>query len=208
MISRRLNPQGKDLRREYVWIGTVQTIEEIDSLVDRFKVSTCVIDAQPEIHATREFVKRNRGIAWLCYFNEHQKGSAKWDREQHIVQLNRTEALDSAKQGIRDAQVILPRRIPLIDEFAQHLSSDAKKLIEDEQTGAKSYRYIKTGTNHFSLAFTYDWLACEDERRQYESFILPGPAENYRPIMYDCIRAMENETGIQWPIRWDRHRVF
>ena len=60
--------------------------------------------------------------------------------------------LDAAKKGIRDAEVVLPRRIPLLEKFAEHLASDAKQLIEDEETGAKSYRYVRTGVNHYSLA--------------------------------------------------------
>jgi hypothetical protein len=34
-------------------------------------------------------------------------------------------------------------------------------LDEDEETGIKKYRYIRTGTNHYSLAFTYAWLATQ-----------------------------------------------
>ena len=36
--------------------------------------------------------------------------------------------------------------------------ADAKVLDEDEETGAKKYRYIRTGIDHFSL-FTYAWMA-------------------------------------------------
>jgi hypothetical protein len=70
--------------------------EELDDLMSRFRISKCVIDALPEIHATRAFAERHRGQVWLNYFNENQKGSYKWDQEQHIVQVNRTEALDAA----------------------------------------------------------------------------------------------------------------
>ncbi len=34
-----------------------------------------------------------------------------------------------------------------------------KQLVEDEDTGAKSFRYVRTGTDHYSLAFTYDCVA-------------------------------------------------
>ena len=44
-------------------------------------------------------------------------------------------------------------------EFAQHLAADVKQLVEDEDTGAKSFRYVRTGTDHYSLAFTYDCIA-------------------------------------------------
>ncbi len=39
------------------------------------------------------------------------------------------------------------------------MAADAKVLDEDEETGAKKYRYIRTGEDHFSLAFTYAWMA-------------------------------------------------
>src|SRR5213594_2446222 len=119
------------------------------------------------------------------------------------TEAHRTEALDAAKKGIRDGEVVLPRRVPLLETFAEHLASDAKKLIEDEETGAKSYRYIRTGTNHYSLAFTYDWLASEQERRSCgDCFIgLDDEDDSMRPIMYGLIRAHRNE-GFEWPIRW------
>ena len=142
------------------------------------------------------------GSVYLNYFNESQRGSTKWDRDQHIVQINRTEALDAAKKGIRDGQVILPRRGRLVEEFAEHLSCDAKKLIEDEATGAKSYRYLRTGTNHYSLAFTYDWIASERERKSspWDSFIIPIGGETMAGRL---IRAARHE-GLEWPPRWDR----
>ena len=205
VISRRKDPKGESITREVVWIGTVQSYEELDSLMDRYHISRCVIDAMPEIHATRQFAKRHGGRVWLCYFNENQKGSAKWDQEQHIVQVNRTEALDAGKKGIRDAEVILPRRIPVVQTFAEHLASDAKQLIEDEETGAKSYRYIRTGTNHYSLAFCYDWLASENDRVSYGGIVEVGDWGG--TIMGGFIRAMRNE-GAEWPPRWDRNRVF
>ena len=31
--------------------------------------------------------------------------------------------------------------------------------MEDEDTGAQAYRYVRTGTDHYSLAFTYDCVA-------------------------------------------------
>ena len=203
VISRRIDPKGVEKKREILYIGAAQGFDELDSLMDRFKVSKCVIDALPEIHATRAFAGRHRGRVWLNYFHENQKGSAKWDKEQHIVQVNRTEALDAAKKGIRDGAVVLPRRLPLIEEFAEHLASDAKKLIEDEETGAKSYRYIRTGTNHYSLAFTYDWIASEHERRQSSVWVHSELRPEDRPIMWQLLQDMRHE-GLEWPPRWGK----
>jgi hypothetical protein len=152
-------------RRQVVWIGTVQAYAELDRLMERFNVQTCVIDALPEIHATRAFAQRHHGRVYLNYFVESQRGSYAWDPKESIVRENRTEALDASRQAIRGREVLLPRAGPVLQEFASHLAADVKRLEEDEETGARAFRYVKTGTNHFSLAFTYDVIAWSRESR-------------------------------------------
>jgi hypothetical protein len=62
--------------------------------------------------------------------------------------------------AIRDKEIVLPRRLPVVEEFARHMAADAKVLDEDEETGAKTYRYVKAGgENHYSMAFTYALMA-------------------------------------------------
>jgi hypothetical protein len=41
------------------------------------------------------------------------------------------------------------------------MACDAKVLEDNEETGAKKYRYIRTGENHYSMAFTYAAMALE-----------------------------------------------
>ncbi len=144
-----------------VHLAVCHEFSDLDALMKRFRVSRCVIDGLPETHATRDFTKRHRGHVFMCFFNEHQRGEMKWDREAHTVQVNRTEALDASRAAIRDKRVVLPRRVPIVEIFARHMAADAKVLDEDEETGAKKYRYVRTGEDHFSLAFTYAWMAAE-----------------------------------------------
>jgi len=106
----------------------------------------------------------------MNYFVETQKGATKWDTTQMIVQENRTEALDTSRRVIRDGRRILPRQSDIVREFAKHVAADAKRLHEDQETGAQAYRYVKTGTNHFSLAFTYDCIAAQRASR-YEALL-------------------------------------
>ena len=75
------------------------------------------------------------------------------------MEINRTEALDASRAVIREKKVILSRVSPHLEEFARHMACDAKVLDEDPDTGAKKYRYIRTGENHFSMAFTYAVMA-------------------------------------------------
>ncbi len=144
-------------RQHLIHLGVCHDFAQLDPLMQRFQVRTCVIDGLPETHATREFARRHPEKVFLCYFNEHQRGEARW--EPLKVELNRTDALDASRAAILTQQVVLPREQPIVREFAEHLSADAKKLQEDPETGVKRYRYIKTRTNHFGLAFCYAWLA-------------------------------------------------
>ena len=163
--------------REVVWIGTVQDYPQLDDLMKRFRIRKCVIDALPDIHATRAFAKRHSGKVWLNYFQESQRGAYRWDNEQRIVYENRTEALDASRQAIRDHKVVLPRAGPILQEFAEHLAADVKRLHEDEETGARAFRYIKTATNHFSLAFTYDCIAWSRDTSWGPRIALPWQTE-------------------------------
>lgn len=151
-------------KREVIYLGIHHDYSELDDLMKRFGVRRAVIDALPEVHATRAFALRHRGRVWLNYFQESQRGSYRWDADQWIVQENRTEAMDASRQGLRRGDLVLPRRGPLVEEFAEHVASDVKQLVEDQDTGARSYRYVRTGTNHFSLALTYDCIAASRER--------------------------------------------
>jgi len=145
-----------------VHLAICRDFEELDGLMKAFYVTRCVIDGLPETHAARAFAQRHEGQVFLSFFNENQRGVPKWDEEGQIVQVNRTEALDASRAAVREKKLVLPRRSPLVETFARHMAADAKVLEEDESTGIQKYRYIKTGENHFSLAFTYAWLARED----------------------------------------------
>ncbi len=146
-----------------LYLDIPRIFSELDDLMEWFQVHRCVIDALPEIHATRVFAERHRGQAFLSFFNEHQRGEAKWVDQARTVQVNRTEALDASRAAIRDRNVVLPRRCPRVEEFATHMANDAKQLREDPTTGAQAYRYLRTGPDHFSLAFTYDCIAWAKE---------------------------------------------
>ncbi|MCP4003132.1 MAG: phage tail protein [bacterium] len=160
-------------KREVVYVGTRQDYRELDELIERYKIQRCVIDALPEIHATRDFAKRHSGRVYLNYFVESQRGSYSWDYSEQIVRENRTEALDASRQVVRDRKVVLPRGGELMREFASHMSADVKQLVEDADTGAQAYRYVRIGTDHYSLAFTYDCIAWSRETA-------------YRPFEWVC----------------------
>ncbi len=152
---------GSD-KHHLVHLAVCHTFDELDGFIERFHVDRCVVDGLPETHATREFAGRHPGVVFMSFFNDNQRGAAKWDLSARSVLINRTEALDASRLAIRDEKVVLPRQDKTVEEFAVHMAADAKVLDEDDETGIKRYRYIHTGDDHFSFAFTYAWMAAMD----------------------------------------------
>src|SRR5207245_7258692 len=111
---------------------------------------------------TRSFAGKHPGVVFMSFFNDSQRGAPAWNHQAQSVLVNRTEVLDASRAAVRQKKLVLPRQVPLVALFAEHMAADAKVLKEDEETGAQKYKYMKTGENHFSFAFTYAWLAATD----------------------------------------------
>jgi hypothetical protein len=67
----------------------VERFEELSALRRRFSIARCVIDGLPETHATRDFAREHPYRVFLNFFNENQRGSARWDRQDFKVEINR-----------------------------------------------------------------------------------------------------------------------
>lgn len=146
-----------------VHLGVYKEWEELDGLMENFKVQRCVVDAQPETRNARAFAKRfnkdGRMRVYLNWYNVHQKGSYRWNEKDMTVQENRTEALDASHRELKDKEIVLPKHCDITEVFAEHCHNIAKKLEEDEDTGSKIYNYVKLGPDHFRHAFNYETIA-------------------------------------------------
>jgi len=177
--------QGKDLhvvigkkdseKARVVHIGIYKDWNELDRLMKNFNVSRCVVDALPETRNARAFARRFKGKIFLCYYNEHQKGSYAWNEKELIVSCNRTESLDASHNEIMKGELVLPRESDMTREFAKHLHNVAKKLEEDQESGSRRYTYVKLGTDHFRHAFNYQQVAASELRTRR----LPPPAPSW-----------------------------
>ena len=168
--------QGKDLHvvigkkhpekaGKTVHLGVYRDWQELDRLMRNFRVLRCVADALPETRNARAFAEHHRGKVYLNYYNQHQKGSYKWNEQELIVQCNRTESLDASHKQIMNQEIILPKECDIVRDFAQHLHNVAKKLEEDEETGSKRYVYVKLGPDHFRHAFNYECMARQSSKK-------------------------------------------
>ena len=170
--------QGKDLHvvigRQHerkvgkiVHLGIYKEWTKLEELMTAFNVYRCVIDGMPDQNKARDLAKKFPGKVFLNFYNERQKGSYKWNQADWTVSSNRTESLDSSHAQIQRApgdirvgdSIIMPRRSPEVEEFAQHCHNIAKRLEEEEETGSKRYVYVRLGPDHFRHAFNYECIA-------------------------------------------------
>ena len=119
----------------------------------------CVVDAMPNIKFARNFAERFKGRVFINFYNEHQKGSYKWNEKEWIVQCNRTESLDSSHREVATANIVIPRRSDIVDQFANHLHNIAKRLETDDDTGSQKYIYHRLGADHWRHAYNYECMA-------------------------------------------------
>jgi hypothetical protein len=170
--------QGKDLHvvigraepsrsGKIIHLGIYKEWEKLESLMKAFNVYRCVIDGMPETQKARTFAGKFPGKVFLNFYNEHQKGSYKWNEADWTITCNRTESLDASHAQIlgtpvdvtATTKIILPKFSEMVEEFAKHLHNVAKRLEEDEETGSKRYVYVKLGPDHFRHAFNYECIA-------------------------------------------------
>lgn len=153
--------KGHDRLDQIVHLGVYRDWEELDRLMHNFNIQRCVVDALPETRNARAFAERFGGRVFLNYYQEHQKGSYRWNEKDLTVACNRTESLDASHNQILFRKLYLPRQSDLVEMFARHLNNVAKKLEEDEESGSKRYVYVKLGPDHFRHAFNYEVMARE-----------------------------------------------
>jgi hypothetical protein len=168
-----IGKKGKKKGGEVIYIGEIKGNnnqdpnddsgwKELDAFMKRFKVGRCVVDAMPSKKNARAFADRFPGRVFLCYYNDNQKGSYKWNEAEMIVQGDRTESLDYSHDLLSSGDVVLPRQSDIVEMFADHCHNVAKKLETDDETGSQRYNYIKLGDDHFRHSFNYLSMAVKD----------------------------------------------
>ena len=82
VIAKRIKNSEK---HQIVYIGVHHSYAELDELMKRFNVWLCVIDALPDIHATREFAKRPIPVANRSGKPQECPGSTPGEGGAHIA---------------------------------------------------------------------------------------------------------------------------
>jgi phage terminase large subunit GpA-like protein len=161
------------------WAGMVESFAALGNLMQRYNVDRAVVDALPETRKARELQAAfPKGLVWLAYYVTQQVGSKRaapmqWDRQQGVVNLDRTRTLDEVFAGLVAQTLTLPANARGIPDYYAHLKAPLR-VLEDGPGGQKVARYINTSPDHLAHAENYCQVARHAPPR------LPRRARSYQ----------------------------
>lgn len=138
--------------------GKVKSFEEIDELMKRFRVMSCVIDNQPETRKALELANRFNGIVHLCIYGRgiSSKNIMQNENLDHRITVNRTSWLDQSLGRFRDGTIKLP--VDVSQEFKRHLCAPVR-VYKADKDGNPYGMYVNTSDDHAAHARNYSEIA-------------------------------------------------
>lgn len=139
--------------------GIVQLYDDLDILMHRWKVKSCVIDANPSKRVALEFAARFPGLVMLCFYAEGIKARniTLWSGEP-TISVDRTAWLDLSLGRFRNHSISLPKNLP--EMYKKHVKAPIRRPEKDKY-GNPTARYF-TGervADHFAHARNYAEIA-------------------------------------------------
>lgn len=139
--------------------GKCLEFSELDTIMRKYQVTYCVIDAQPDRRKAFEFAVKYSGHVSLCFYARGQHGrsiSVDSNEDQHKITVDRTSWLDTALHRFHTKRIILPQDVS--HEYQNHIKSLIRYYKKDEQ-GNPTGHYVSDGPDHFGHARCYAEIA-------------------------------------------------
>ena len=206
----RIDSTGEDGRRYIRAMGAVTNWSSLSRIMEQYKVRSCVIDAEPELHKAKEWadtfkgrVKRAtyphgvaalRGKLFALGSSEERKlqtavekkrSRAKTDArteaiDSDIVQINRTMAMDAVYTAIAEGRVIAPPSIVNEPQVLAEMTAPIRVVTKDDQ-GQERASWEHTTPDHFYHASVYCLIALEVMPRGVPGIIGQDAAKGWQP---------------------------
>ena len=146
---------------------TCDEFQELDQLLAQFKVSMCVVDAQPERRAVRDFYQRHPDKVRLCLYVQ-QGIAAHWDYVDGVgfVRVPRTLAMDDWLYQFKSGTFAVPENYRELagGDYVKHLLAPVRLTVPDA-FGQPVATFEHTRPDDFAHAEVYATLAttrCHD----------------------------------------------
>jgi hypothetical protein len=156
-----------------LWIGETDDPEDLVRLMDRYRVTMCVIDSRPETRIARRLASAFPGRVYLSSYTTDAKQVIVIDDALWVVSVDRTVAIDAMVELMRKQHNLLPAILP--DGYVAQMTSNVRRVkLLDEATGKIRVQWESTRADDYAHAEVYDVVAAElywrrmglDEARQ------------------------------------------
>jgi hypothetical protein len=126
--------------------GLGRTWDELDGLMDRWRVRLCVVDAMPELHAAQEFAARHEGRVLRAFYPQASAMSGQLfvvNEDKGVVQVNRTMAMDRVYANVAKGAEHWPAEIHNDREVIAHMKAPVRVLALDAR-GQEQATWVHT----------------------------------------------------------------
>lgn len=153
------DPKTRDIHQEakcqVLGIGKVEHFEQLVQVLQRFKPTFTIIDANPERRKALEFAHKFPGHVKLCFYGNNVNGKTINSTEETVT-VDRTSWLDQSLGRFRNQTIRLPLDTPL--EYLENLQAPIRKY-EKDKNGNPVGRYVNSKPDHYAHARNYSEIA-------------------------------------------------
>jgi hypothetical protein len=154
-----ISEQTSDTQGRALFVGLVDSFEDLAKLMDRFRVNMAGIDHLPEGRLAAAFANRFAGRVFIInYATEAQKDVLTVNDTQRRASVRRTEAIDAAQERIRSQREYLPKDLP--EAFVVQMCSNVRS-VEQDDVGRVKVLYRADGPDDYMQSLTYALVANE-----------------------------------------------
>jgi hypothetical protein len=195
------------LYRRCVFAGEVADVKSLHELIAAYNVTSCVIDAQPEIRMAQEFQRDAKCSVYRCRYEPTEGVAVKdlvIDDTNGIVTVDRTSSLDLVLKSYLDGTTMLPTNYSEManGKFSRQMCASVRKM-EITDRGQQRYVWVRSEDHQFH-ADNYDLIASRIgafSPAGTTSNFLTAAARHYGPDLSAGKRDLVRAAIIQNPAR-------
>jgi len=139
--------------------GKVEHFEQLDEILIKYGIASCVIDANPEKRKALEFAQRFPGLVKMCYYGRGVKGKniTEHQEEDYSITVDRTSWLDLSLGRFHTRKILLPIDVDL--EYKSNIKA-LVRIYERDGDGNQTGKYVcGSQKDHFAHARNYAEIA-------------------------------------------------
>ena len=164
VISTAKEDEAGNLTRNTVLVCAVRKFEELKSLIKRFNVTCCTIDAMPETRKTQELRDWGKSLGvmiWMCRFYPTPRfGKEAYGRKlnwsDRVVTVDRTQILDATFDEIKHKKRTFPKDVFTVLAFKGQMKAPVRIL---DQNRGRIIWVSGNNPDHYRFADAYDRVA-------------------------------------------------